>query len=133
MRRLRQAVVMTSKITAPTTSLDDIEAELWRLLRAYQPPLVDGTIYGMPSLIWPGAKGHAYFAAIKRAAKHVSLFLIIVDAHPEALEGASEALIKRRTGKATFSFPRLDPELAADLKALLDRLFAAYRADHGDD
>lgn len=112
------------------TGLDEIEHRLWDLLRAYQPPLVDGTIYGMPSVIWPGATGHSYFAGVKRAAKHVSLFLIIIEAYPAALEGASEALLARRTGKATFSFPRLDDALERDLAALLDRLFAAYRADH---
>ena len=132
MRRLRQAVVMTSKITAPTTSLDDIEAELWRLLRAYQPPLVDGTIYGCRA--WSGRvrgprllRGDQARGQAREPVPHHR------DAHPEALEGASEALTKRRTGKATFSFPRLDPELTADLKALLDRLFAAYRADHNGD
>ena len=113
-----------------TTDLDAIEARLWELVRRHQPPLVDGTIYGMPSLVWPGAKGHAYFAAIKRAAKHVSLFAIAVDAHPEVLVGCSPALLKRRTGKATFSFPRLDEDLASDLAGMLDRLFVAYCAEH---
>jgi len=32
----------------------------------YRPELVDGTIYGVPSLIWRGAKEHDHFVAIKR-------------------------------------------------------------------
>jgi hypothetical protein len=39
-------------------------------------------------------------------------------------------LLKRRTGKAAFTFPSLDDELARDLEALLGRLFERYRADH---
>ena len=39
-------------------------------------------------------------------------------------------LLKRRSGKAAFTFPQLDDEMARDLEALLARLFARYRADH---
>jgi hypothetical protein len=46
------------------------------------------------------------------------------------LDDASPALLKRRTGKATFSFPALDDELAADLAAMLERLFVRYEAAH---
>ena len=54
----------------------------------------------------------------------------MADTFPEALEGASPALMKRRSGKATFNFPRLDDELARDLEALLARLFERYAAAH---
>ena len=111
-------------------SLDDIESALWSMLSTFRPPLVDSTIYGMPSLTWPGVTGHGYFAAVKRAAKHVSVFLFIVEAYPETLEAASPDLLKRRTGKATFRFSTLDAALAADFEALLGRLFEAYQADH---
>ena len=84
----------------------------------------------MPSLRWPGAKAHDYFASVKRGKSYVSLYLLVADTYPEALEGASGALLKRRTGKAAFNFPSLDDEMAADLRALLDRLYARYRADH---
>jgi hypothetical protein len=110
--------------------LEAVEARLWSLLEPYRAELEDATIYGMPSLRWPGARAHDYFAAIKPASKHVSLFLLIADTYPEALTGASPALLERRSGKATFNFPTLDDELAADLEALLRRLYERYREAH---
>jgi hypothetical protein len=107
-----------------------IEARLWTLLRPYRAELEDATIYGMPSLRWPGAKAHDYFAAVKPAKGHVSLFLLVADAYPDALEGTPPALLRCRTGKATFNFPELDDVTAGDLAALLARLYARYRADH---
>jgi hypothetical protein len=58
------------------------------------------------------------------------VYLLVADTYPDALEGASAALLKRRTGKAAFNFPTLDDAMTADLRALLDRLYARYRADH---
>ena len=60
----------------------------------------------------------------------MSLYLLVADTYPDALEGTPAALRKRRTGKAAFNFPTLDTEMAADLRALLDRLYSRYRADH---
>lgn len=110
--------------------LEVVEARLWSLLEPYRGELEDATIYGMPSIRWPGAKAHDYFAAIKPAARHVSLFLLVADTFPEALEGTPPALLKRRSGKATFNFPTLDDQMTADLAALLGRLFERYRANH---
>ncbi len=110
--------------------LDAVEARIWELLAPYRSELEDATIYSMPSLRWPGAKGHDYFAALQRNAKKVSLYVIAVDTWPEALDGSSEAFVKRRTGKATFSFPALDDEMAAQLEAFLARLYVPYRAHH---
>ena len=101
------------------------------MLDPFRGELEEATIYGMPSLRWPGAKAHDYFAAIKPAKRHVSLFLLVADTYPDALAGASDALLQRRTGKATFTFPGLDDVLAEDLGALLGRLYERYRADHG--
>ena len=84
----------------------------------------------MPSIRWPGAKAHDYFASVKHGKAYVSLYLLVADTYPDALEGTPEALLKRRTGKAAFNFPTLDDSMTADLRALLDRLYARYRADH---
>ena len=108
-----------------------VEAMIWELLDGYREELEDATIYGMPSLRWPGAKAHDYFAAVKPAGSHVSLFAIAVDRFPDALEGAAPAFLARRTGKATFSFPTLDDELGRELEAFLARLYERYRAAHG--
>lgn len=115
---------------SPVTDLAAVEARLQAVVDRYRADLVDGTIYGIPSLCWPGAKGHDYFVALKRGKKHVGLYLIIADRYPDDLATASPALLARRSGRATFAFPALDDELAADLQALLDRLFVRYRAEH---
>jgi hypothetical protein len=107
-----------------------VEARLQSLLDRYRPELVDGTIYGIPSLVWPGATGHDYFAAIKRGKNYVSLYLIIADRYPVDLLAASSELLARRTGRATFAFSSLDDELMSDLASLLDRLIVRYRAEH---
>jgi uncharacterized protein YukE len=110
--------------------LDAVEDRIWALLARYRNELEDATIYGMPSLRWPGSGAHDYFAAVKRSAQKVSLYAIAVDTWPEALEGSSEAFRKRRTGKATFSFPTLDEEMAAELEGFLERLYQRYREHH---
>ena len=110
-------------------NVEQVEERLQALLDRYRPELVDGTIYGVPALVWPGATGHDYFAALKRGKAKVGLYLIIADRYPEDVALASEALQARRTGRATFSFSSLDDELAADLGSLLDRLMDRYRAE----
>lgn len=113
-----------------TKDLAEVERRLQALLDRYRPELVDATIYGVASLVWPGATGHDYFAALKRGKRSVGLYLIIADRYPDDLTGASAGLLARRTGRATFSFPSLDDELEADLGALLDRLLVRYREEH---
>ena len=67
-----------------------VEESIWALLAPYREELEEATIYGIPSLRWPGSGSHDYFAAVKRSAKKVSLYAIAVDAWPETLEGCSE-------------------------------------------
>ena len=67
---------------------------------------------------------------MKTGKSFVSLYLLVADTFPEALEDASPELLKRRSGKATFTFARLDDELALDLERLLARLFERYEAGH---
>jgi hypothetical protein len=110
--------------------LEAVEARLWSLLEPYRGELESATIYGMPSLRWPGAKAHDYFAAVKPGKSHVGLYLIVADTYPAALEGTPDTLLKRRSGKAAFTFSNLDDEMARDLDAMLARLFARYREAH---
>jgi hypothetical protein len=58
------------------------------------------------------------------------LYLLVADTYPEALEGASPQLLKRRSGKATFNFATLDDGMAGDLEGLIARLFERYEAAH---
>ena len=110
--------------------LQAIEARIWSLLEPYRTELEAATIYGMPSLRWPGAKAHDYFASVRPGKSYVSLYLLVADTYPEALEGTPSALLKRRSGRAAFTFPSLDDEMANALGELLARLYARYRADH---
>jgi hypothetical protein len=110
--------------------LEAVEARIWSLLEPYRRELESATIYGMPSVRWPGAKAHDYFAAVRAGKSYVSLYLLVADTYPEALEGTPEALLRRRSGKAAFNFPRLDDDMARDLEALLARLYERYRREH---
>jgi hypothetical protein len=107
-----------------------VEQRIWDLLEPYRSSLVESTIYGIPSLTWPGAKAHDYFVAVKPGKSYVSVYLLVADTYPDALEGVSAELLKRRTGKAAFTFRILDDPMAHDLSALLERLFDRYRAAH---
>lgn len=112
------------------TDLAAVEARIWSLLETYRAELEPATIYGMPSLRWPGAKAHDYFASVRSGKSYVSLYLLAADTYPDALAGAPESLLRRRTGKAAFNFPELDDAMAGYLAVLLDRLYQRYRADH---
>lgn len=112
------------------TDIAAIEDRIWALLEPYREHLEESTIYGMPALRWPGAKAHDYFAAVKPATGHVSIFLLVADTYPEALAGTAPTLLKRSTGKAAFTFPSLDDEMARELQSLLARLFERYHAAH---
>jgi hypothetical protein len=113
--------------------LATVEKRIAALLDRYRPDLVDGSIYGIPAWVWPGATGHDYFAALKRGKTKVGLYLVIADRYPEDVALASPALQARRTGRATFSFSSLEQEMADDLGAMLDRLLLRYRAEHKTD
>jgi hypothetical protein len=110
--------------------LDDVETRIWSLLEPYRSELEEATIYGLPSLRWPGAKAHDYFAAVKRGKNFVSVYLLVADTYPEALAGTPANLLKRRSGKAAFNFVALDDDMARDFAALLNRLFDRYRTAH---
>ena len=110
--------------------LQAVEVRIWTLLEPYRGELESATIYGLPSLRWPGAKAHDYFAAVKPGKNFVSLYLLVADTYPEAMQEAPATLLKRRSGKAAFNFPQLEDDIARDLGALLDRLYERYRADH---
>lgn len=114
---------------APTPQqLADIEARLRALLAPYEATLERATIYGLPTLRRPGAGAHDWFAFVKPAAKHVSLFLLQLHTDEEMRASLSPALAKRLTGRSAFNFTGLDAALEAELAALLARAHARYTA-----
>jgi hypothetical protein len=102
------------------------EQRLRSILAAYEDRLETASIYSIPTLRRPGAKAHDWFAFVKPASRHVSLFLLPVQDRPALLASSSDALRRRHTGKATFTFASLDDELAAEVEALVARAFDAY-------
>src|SRR5690606_22949284 len=110
--------------------LDAVEARIWKLLDRFRGELEDATIYGMPSLRWPGSGAHDYFVAVKRSTKKVSIYAIAVDTWPEALDAPSGAVPACQTRKSTFSCPWLHDYVAWELDRFLTRLAEPFRAYH---
>jgi hypothetical protein len=106
--------------------LADVEARLRALLEPYAATLEWATIYGLPTLRRRGAKAHDWFAFVKPAAKHVSLFLLPVHALPGVAAAVPALLAPRLTGKATFTFRSLSEAEEAAMAALLATAHRAY-------
>jgi hypothetical protein len=107
-----------------------IEARLWAILEPYRDRLVDGSVYGLVTLRWVGAKQHDFFAGVRVAPKHVAFHLMPVYTYPHLLDDVSPALRKRLKGKTTFDFSVLDETLIVELEALTARSFEAYATTH---
>jgi hypothetical protein len=108
--------------------LAGVEARLRVMLEPYAGRLETATIYGLPTLRRPGAKAHDWFAFVKPAGRHVSLFLLPVRTWPDLLAGCSSELLSRKTGASTFTFRALPDELASEVEALLARACERYEA-----
>ena len=111
-----------------TADLTAVEARLRAVLVPYDGPLEWATIYGNPMLRRPGARAHHWFAFVKPASKHVSLFLLPVHTWPDLRDGMSPALARRLTGKSAFNFTAIDEVEMAELEALVARAFDRYMA-----
>jgi hypothetical protein len=112
---------------APTPAeLDAVEARLRSILVPYESRLEWATIYGIPTLRKAGAKGHEWFAFVKREPRHVSFYLLPMVDHPEILDGVPAELARRRTGKSVLRFTALDDRVVADLERLVARAYGRY-------
>lgn len=107
-----------------------VEARLRALLEPYRATLETFDLYGVDTLRMPGARPHDWFAGIRRASRHVGLFLLPMASHPELLEGCSSGLLRLRTGKSVFNVRTVDESILAELEALLARAHLAYLANH---
>jgi hypothetical protein len=121
-------LLMTDASPSAAVDLAAVEARLRALLEPYAALLELATIYGIPTLRRPGANAHDWFAFVKPAARHVSLFLLPVVRHPELVAELSPGLRRHHTGKSTFTFRSLSDAEAAEVEALLARAYEVYTA-----
>jgi hypothetical protein len=108
--------------------LHAIEVRLRGILAPYADRLEEATIYGIPTLRRPGAKGHEWFAFVKPQAKFVSFYLLPLHTDATLRASLSPALAKRLTGRSAFNFPTNDEALFAELEGVVARAFDAYMA-----
>ena len=106
--------------------LAEIQARLEAILDPYRDRLEPSTIYGIPTLLRPGASAHDWFAFVKPASRHVSLFLLPVVTWPDLLDGCPPVLMAHHAGTSTFTFRRMDEPAVAALEALVARAFNRY-------
>ena len=69
------------------------------------------------------------FGGVEIKKRYVSAHLMPVYAHPELLEGISDALKRRMQGKSCFNFSKRDPALLKEFEALVARGFARFKTD----
>jgi hypothetical protein len=116
-------------VTDPA-KLQATAARLWELLEPYRAHLEPNDLYGLPTLRWPGAKAHAFFAGVRTAERHVALHLMPLATRPALADELSAELRRRLKGKTTFNFTTLEPEIESELGAFVARCFEVYRAEH---
>ena len=107
----------------------DRGSDLGGALELNRDRLEPATIYGIPSLRWPGANAHDYFAAVKSGKSYVSLYLLVADTFPEALEGASPELLKRCQARQPSTSRDWMTTWPATLKKLYRPAIRALRDD----
>lgn len=103
----------------------ELEAALRGILAPYVGRLEAGQIYGIHVLHRPGAGAHDWFAGVRPGKGTAKLMLLPIKDHPELLEGASPALLKRRSGDALFTLRPGDEALLPELAELVARAFDA--------
>jgi hypothetical protein len=113
------------------SDLDVLEARLRQVLDPYRDRLEAATIYGLDVLRRPGAKAHDWFAGVQRGETAVKVNFLPMHHYPELLDGASPALLKRRTGASVFRFKPGDEPLSPELEAVLAGSFDEYVSEAG--
>ena len=104
----------------------ELEAGLRALLVPYERDLVNAELYGIQVLHRPGSRAHDWFAGVRPGKGTAKLMLLPVKDHPELLDGASPALLKRRSGDALFTLKPGDEALLPELARVMARAFAVY-------
>ena len=104
----------------------ELESALRRLLVPYEEALELSEIYGIHVLHRRGARAHDWFAGVRPGKGSAKLMLLPIKGHPELLDGASPALLKRRSGDALFTLRPGDDALLPELAQVVAHAFAAY-------
>jgi hypothetical protein len=104
----------------------ELEARLLELLAPYRDALVLDRLYGIDVLHRPGSRTHDWFAGVRPGKGTAKLMLLTVKDHPEILDGASPALLKRRSGDALFTLKPGDEALLPELEAIVPRAIRIY-------
>ena len=104
----------------------ELLAELRAILVPYEDVLEAAEIYGIEVLKRPGPKAHDWFAGVRPGKGTAKLMLLPIKAHPELLESASPALLKRRSGDALFTLRPGDEALLPELAHVVAAAFDAY-------
>jgi len=103
---------------------DDLFDRLAAILAPYRETM-DATTDEPGHLVleWRGGTGAPadFFAMVRRGKRGVAFHLMPVYIHPDLLEGTSEALRKRMTGKSCFGFSRIDELVLGELAGLVAR------------
>ena len=109
--------------------LHAIEVRLRGILAPYEGRLEPATIYGIPTLRRPGAKGHEWFAFVKPQAKFVSFYLMPIHTNGPLRSSLSPILAKRLAGRTAFNFPAVDEALFSELEDVVARAYDVYLAE----
>lgn len=82
-------------------------------------------LLGAPTKKYPGGQ---MFAGVKLGKRYVSFYLTGAYVDPGLLDGASDALVRRRQGASCFNFSRVDDALFDELGDLTTRCREQYAA-----
>ena len=104
----------------------ELEGALVSMLAAYEDRLERAHIYGIEVLHRPGARAHDWFAGVRPGKGSAKLMLLTIKDHPEILDGASPALLKRKSGDALFTLKQGDEGLLPELEGIVARAFRVY-------
>ena len=109
---------------------DDTFAALKALLAPYAPRLHlsadDPGTYMLEGEYAPALKRPMFFAGVRAGRAYVSFYLMPVYSNPELMGRISDSLRRRLHGKSCFNFTRPEPELFAELSALVRNGFECY-------
>lgn len=111
-------------------TFDDTFSALKAVLAPYAPRLhvsADApATYMLDGEYAAALKRPMFFAGVRAGRAYVSFYLMPVYSNPELMGRISDSLRRRLHGKSCFNFTRPEPELFAELSALVRNGFECY-------